>query len=104
MRSGVWTPTRYVGAELAGKTIGIIGFGTIGRLVAERAAGLKMRVLAYDPFVAPEDRNVDSTAEHGSRGAQYIIEMANQHATPDLPLVVITFAAAPERRTSDDWL
>ncbi|MCC7251542.1 phosphoglycerate dehydrogenase [Hyphomicrobium sp.] len=54
VRSGVWQPARYVGAELAGKTIGIIGFGTIGRLVAARAAGLKMRVLAYDPFVAPE--------------------------------------------------
>lgn len=54
VRSGAWTPTRYVGAELAGKTIGIVGFGTIGRLVAVRCAGLKMRVLAYDPFVAPE--------------------------------------------------
>ena len=54
VRSGAWTPTRYVGSEIAGKTIGIVGFGTIGRLVAERAAGLKMRVLAYDPFVAPE--------------------------------------------------
>jgi D-3-phosphoglycerate dehydrogenase len=54
VRSGAWQPTRYVGAELAGKTIGIIGFGTIGRLVAVRCAGLKMRVLAYDPFVAPE--------------------------------------------------
>jgi D-3-phosphoglycerate dehydrogenase len=54
VRAGAWTPTRYVGAELAGKTIGIIGFGTIGRLVAARSAGLKMRVLAYDPFVAPE--------------------------------------------------
>ena len=54
VRSGAWTPTKYVGAELSGKTVGIVGFGTIGRLVAERAAGLKMRVLAYDPFVAPE--------------------------------------------------
>jgi len=54
VRSGAWTPTRYVGSELAGKTIGIIGFGTIGRLVSARCAGLKMHVLAYDPFVAPE--------------------------------------------------
>ena len=54
VRRGEWTPTRFVGTELAGKTIGIVGFGTIGRLVAERAAGLKMRVLAYDPFVAPD--------------------------------------------------
>lgn len=54
VREGAWTPTRYVGAEVAGKTLGIVGFGTIGRLVAVRAAGLKMRVLAYDPFVTPE--------------------------------------------------
>lgn len=54
VREGVWQPTRYVGAEISGKTLGIVGFGTIGRLVAVRAAGLKMRVLAYDPFVTPE--------------------------------------------------
>lgn len=54
VRGGTWQPARYVGAEISGKTLGIIGFGTIGRLVAVRAAGLKMRVLAYDPFVAPE--------------------------------------------------
>jgi D-3-phosphoglycerate dehydrogenase len=54
VRRNEWQPTRYSGVELAGKTIGIIGFGTIGRLVAERCTGLKMRVLAYDPFVAPE--------------------------------------------------
>jgi D-3-phosphoglycerate dehydrogenase len=54
VRGGAWQPTRYVGAELAGKTVGIIGFGTIGRLVAIRCAGLKMRVTAYDPFVSPE--------------------------------------------------
>jgi len=54
VRQNEWHPGRYSGVELAGKTIGIIGFGTIGRLVARRCAGLKMRVLAYDPFVAPE--------------------------------------------------
>ncbi len=54
VRAGEWQPTRYVGTELAGKTIGIIGFGTIGRLVAERCLGLKMRVLAHDPFVTAE--------------------------------------------------
>jgi D-3-phosphoglycerate dehydrogenase len=54
VRQGEWQPARFSGVELAGKTIGIIGFGTIGRLVSRRCAGLKMRVLAYDPFVAPE--------------------------------------------------
>ena len=54
VRSGEWQPTRFVGTELAGKTVGIIGFGTIGRLVAERCAALKMKVLAYDPYVTSE--------------------------------------------------
>lgn len=54
VRAGDWKPARFIGSEIAGKTLGIIGFGTIGRLVAVRAAGLKMRVLAYDPFVKPE--------------------------------------------------
>jgi D-3-phosphoglycerate dehydrogenase / 2-oxoglutarate reductase len=54
VRKNEWRPSRFIGTELAGKTIGIIGFGTIGRLVAARCLGLKMRVVAYDPFVTPE--------------------------------------------------
>lgn len=54
VRKNEWQPARFIGTELAGKTIGVIGFGTIGRLVAVRCAGLKMRVVAYDPFVTPE--------------------------------------------------
>ncbi len=54
VRQGRWDSARFSGVELSGKTIGIIGFGTIGRLVAKRCAGLRMRVLSYDPFVAPE--------------------------------------------------
>ena len=54
LRQKVWQPARYSGVELAGKTIGIVGFGTIGRLVTRRCVGLKMQVMAHDPFVAPE--------------------------------------------------
>ena len=54
VRQNEWQPAKFLGTELAGKTIGIIGFGTIGRLVAARCAALKMRVLACDPFVTPE--------------------------------------------------
>jgi len=53
-RQGEWRPTSFVGTEIAGKTIGIVGFGTIGRLVAERCRALKMNVLVYDPFVTAE--------------------------------------------------
>ncbi|MGD9069184.1 MAG: hydroxyacid dehydrogenase, partial [Methyloceanibacter sp.] len=63
VRAGDWKPSRYSGVELSGKTIGVIGFGTIGRLVAERCVALKMRVIAHDPFVAPE-----IMAEHGAEG------------------------------------
>jgi D-3-phosphoglycerate dehydrogenase len=54
VRNKEWQPQRFVGTEIAGKIVGIIGFGTIGRLVAERCAALKMKVLAFDPFVTKE--------------------------------------------------
>ena len=54
VRKGEWTPKNFVGAELAGKTIGVIGFGTIGRIVTRRCLAFRMRVLAYDPYVVPE--------------------------------------------------
>lgn len=52
LTSGTWDRERYAGVELAGKTLGVLGLGRIGRQVARRALGLGMRVLAYDPFVA----------------------------------------------------
>lgn len=49
--AGQWRRADFVGTELAGKTLGIIGFGRIGQLVAERAAAFGMRILAFDPFL-----------------------------------------------------
>jgi len=54
LKQGRWERKKYGGIELAGKTLGVLGFGRIGQQVARRAAGLGMRVVAYDPFVAPE--------------------------------------------------
>jgi D-3-phosphoglycerate dehydrogenase / 2-oxoglutarate reductase len=54
LRAGEWQPGKFVGTELAGKSVGVIGFGTIGRIFARLCLGLKMHVLAYDPFVTPE--------------------------------------------------
>ena len=54
VRAGEWRPTSFIGTELADKTIGIVGFGTIGRMVASRCIGLNMHVVAYDPFVTEE--------------------------------------------------
>lgn len=55
MRAGKWARKDFIGVELRGKTMGVIGLGPIGSEVARRAAGLDMRVLAVDPFV-PEER------------------------------------------------
>ncbi len=54
LKQGRWERSAYGGIELAGKTLGVLGFGRIGQQVARRALGLGMRVVAYDPFVAPE--------------------------------------------------
>jgi D-3-phosphoglycerate dehydrogenase len=52
--AGRWEKSRFMGVELAGKTLGIIGCGNIGSIAADRAQGLKMKVLAYDPYLTPE--------------------------------------------------
>jgi D-3-phosphoglycerate dehydrogenase / 2-oxoglutarate reductase len=57
-QAGKWEKNRFMGVELTSKTLGLIGAGNIGSIVAERARGLKMKVVAYDPFLTPE-RAVD---------------------------------------------
>jgi D-3-phosphoglycerate dehydrogenase len=52
--AGRWERSKWEGVELADKTLGIVGFGRIGKLVAQRASAFAMKVVAYDPFVAPE--------------------------------------------------
>ena len=54
LKGGRWERSRFAGRELAGKTLGLIGFGRIGQQVARRASGLEMRVVAHDPYVAPD--------------------------------------------------
>jgi D-3-phosphoglycerate dehydrogenase len=52
--AGKWEKTRFMGVELFNKTLGLIGCGNIGSIVADRALGLRMRVIAYDPFLSAE--------------------------------------------------
>ena len=66
-----WERTKFVGTQLAGKTLGIVGLGRIGREVARRAAGLDMKVVGFDPFLSPD------------RASQLGIE-----ATADLPTLL----------------
>ena len=61
-QAGKWEKSRFMGIELDSKTLGLIGCGNIGSIVADRAQGLKMRVIAHDPFLSPE-RAVDLGVE-----------------------------------------
>jgi D-3-phosphoglycerate dehydrogenase len=54
MKGGQWAKGKFIGTEVYNKTLGVIGLGNIGALVAERALGLKMRVVGYDPFISEE--------------------------------------------------
>ncbi|HSU05319.1 MAG TPA: phosphoglycerate dehydrogenase, partial [Acetobacteraceae bacterium] len=61
-RAGRWEKNRFMGVELTGKVLGLIGCGNIGSIVAERAVGLRMKVIAYDPYLS-EKRAVDLGVE-----------------------------------------
>lgn len=54
LKSGLWERKRFVGVELQAKTLGVIGLGRIGRAVVSRARAFGMNIVAYDPFIAPE--------------------------------------------------
>src|SRR3954468_4226465 len=53
-QAGKWEKNRFMGVELTSKTLGLIGCGNIGSIVADRALGLRMKVIAYDPFLTPD--------------------------------------------------
>ncbi|WP_131118257.1 phosphoglycerate dehydrogenase [Lichenihabitans psoromatis] len=53
-QAGKWEKNRFMGVEITGKVLGIIGCGNIGSIVAERGVGLRMRVIAFDPFLSAE--------------------------------------------------
>ncbi|OSZ70007.1 phosphoglycerate dehydrogenase [Sphingomonas sp. IBVSS2] len=61
-QAGKWEKNRFMGVELTGKTLGLIGAGNIGSIVADRAQGLKMKVVAFDPFLTP-DRAIEMGVE-----------------------------------------
>src|SRR5262245_7115012 len=66
LRGGKWERGKFVGTQLAGKTLGIIGLGRIGREVARRAASFDMKVIGFDPFLAPDKAaqlGIESTAD-----------------------------------------
>jgi D-3-phosphoglycerate dehydrogenase len=66
-RAGKWEKNRFMGVELTGKTLGLIGCGNIGSIVADRAVGLRMKVLAYDPYLT-EKRAIELGVEKTDLG------------------------------------
>ncbi|OGP05519.1 MAG: phosphoglycerate dehydrogenase [Deltaproteobacteria bacterium GWA2_38_16] len=57
LKKGEWAKKKFTGVEFFGKTLGVVGLGNVGRIVADRALGLKMKVIAYDPFISQEIAN-----------------------------------------------
>jgi len=60
VKAGEWKRSQFMGAELSGKVLGIVGYGNIGRIVAARAIALNMKIIAFDPFVTAEKFAADS--------------------------------------------
>lgn len=87
LKEGRWERKAYGGVELAGKTLGVLGFGRIGQQVARRAAGLGMHVVAYDPFV-PRERFRELGVERRET-PQAVYEIAD-FLTLHLPLTTET--------------
>ncbi len=62
VKAGEWRRSKFMGAELSNKVLGIIGYGNIGRIVAARAIALNMNIIAFDPFVTPEKFAADGVS------------------------------------------
>lgn len=85
---GAWERSKFAGIEVTGKTLGVMGLGRIGRLVAERAKGLRMNVVAYDPFIAE--------ARYKELGIERAEDLDNLYAQSDF--ITLHMPATPETR------
>lgn len=87
LRAGKWERSKFTGSEVCNKTLGVVGLGNIGTIVAERAQGLRMRVIAFDPFV---------TAEAAARMKIELVELDELYARSDF--VTVHTPLTPETR------
>ncbi len=85
---GRWERSKFGGIEVTGKTLGVVGFGNIGQLVADRAMGLSMRVVAYDPFVAD--------ARYREMGVEKMDSLVELYGESDF--ISLHVASTPETR------
>jgi D-3-phosphoglycerate dehydrogenase len=74
LRAGKWERSKFTGVEVCGKTLGIIGVGNVGSVVADRAQGLKMKVIAHDPYL---------TAEAAARSGIELVPLDDLYARSD---------------------
>ena len=86
-KSGKWEKKKFMGTELRGKTLGIVGLGSIGREVAKRARAFDMPVVAYDPYVSPE---------HGKNTGVELVDLPTLYARSDY--ITLHTALTPESR------
>ena len=93
MKNGEWLKKKLKGVELYGKTLGIIGYGRIGRLVADKALALGMNVLAYDPYVKEASQGVDLTDLENLLRRSDFISLHTPH-TPDTHYIINAEALA----------
>lgn len=93
LRAGAWDRKKFMGTQVAGKVLGIIGLGRIGCSVARRAVGLEMKVIGHDPFITKE-----KAAQHGVelRPLEYVLRNAD-YITVHTPLTPETKGLISER-------
>ena len=95
LRDGRWDRSRFQGVELHGKTLGILGLGKIGTLVAQRASSFGMRIIAYDPYVS---------AERARRLGVELLPLDDVLATADMVTVHLPRTAATENLIDADTI
>lgn len=100
LRSGVWDRSSYQGVELHGKTLGILGLGRIGSLVAERVRAFGMRLLAYDPYISAE--RAEEVGVAGAALDVFAVEPTNDSLLFDLSNVVVTPHVAASTAEAQD--
>ena len=83
LRAGEWERKKFTGTQIAGKTLGVVGMGRVGRIVAKRCAAMEMKVIGFDPFITPE-----MAAEYHTRMIKDLLELIKQsdYITIHVPL------------------
>src|SRR5260370_1194628 len=88
LRAGRWEREKFTGSEVCNKTLGIIGLGNIGRIVADRALGLKMKVIGFDPIWTAEEGQGAGAVDIANQVVEFVLEGMVRHAV-NLPALSV---------------